>query len=122
MTRTSLKNLFKDEEMPKAYIVSDDDLIEVVYATSAGKAKSEALRRGRNLEDSYFVDLRARRLPSLDNFYPGYPVLDWEDNMSRMLMVRYANMKCAEDFPDCDSCGATGCCSRYKEEYCGGLY
>lgn len=106
----------------KAYVVRDKDCetYAVVYAETAGKAKSRA-RRGSyfGLDEYDWVDIQAYRCPRLDEHYDGRDALDWCDPKDRIIMVRYADMYCSYemDDPPCEDCEAKEWCERYELEY-----
>lgn len=105
----------------KAYIASDrngdEGLSIVVFAESAGKAKSYTVGKD-EFCDYDFTDIRVTRNPSLDRFYHGKSEMDWFDPEERIAMVRYANFSCTYELSDaeckCQACEAQRWCDRYQ--------
>lgn len=103
----------------KAYIVrnKDCDAYAVVYAQTAGGAKSRARKYSDYGLDEYeWTEIEAYRCPALDEHYYGVDALDWCDTNDRVLLVRYANFYCSYeiDDPDCEECEAKEWCERYE--------
>lgn len=105
----------------KAYIVQDrwDPLFAtVVFAETAGKARAIA-RNTDACEDLDFIDISARRAPSLDLCYKGKEEMDWNDPEDRLDMVKLAGFECSGEIwdPDCEPCPAKGWCGRYERDH-----
>jgi len=104
----------------KAYIVQDrwDPLFAtVVFAETAGKARAIA-RNTDACEDLDFIDISARRAPSLDLCYKGKEEMDWNDPEDRLDMVKLAGFECSREIwdPDCEPCPAKEWCVRYERD------
>ena len=104
----------------KAYIVEDrtDPLFAtVVFAETAGKARAIA-RNTDACEDIDFIDISARRAPSLDLCYKGKEEMDWNDPEDRLDMVKLAGFECSREIwdPDCEPCPAKEWCGRYERD------
>lgn len=103
----------------KAYRVGLKNTVEsdIVFAETAGKAKSTALRFSDWEYDYYdFCNLYAIRLPGLDKFYRGDRFMDWEDPVDRINLVK-SGWRCNEEY-DCEmeECPAYNFCDRYIAE------
>lgn len=65
----------------KAYDIRnkyDGFIVEVIFAETAGKAKSYALQYCESCEESDFCDLNAKRNPQIDKYYTGGKrKMDW---------------------------------------------
>lgn len=107
----------------KAYLVRDEkseyDYCTVVFAETAGKARQTALGTDA-CEYAEFKDISARRAPELDEFYRGRAEMDWYNDKDRTAMVRYAGMRCSDEFMpnicECENCPAKDYCERYEYE------
>lgn len=107
----------------KAYRISDkegySDYIIIAFAETRGKAISSAI--GTDEFPKYewdFTELRARRVPALDNAYHGNWRMEWDDDIDRLAMVRDAGYYCDDDAfdpDDCNQCVGKEYCSRYEE-------
>lgn len=63
------KNIETETEL-KAYAVRDSEYTEIVFAGSINKAKVKAFNS--TLYENYYIDLRVRRLPLLDQYKDDY--------------------------------------------------
>ena len=65
---------------------------EIVFATTAGKAKTLALSISEdNFDDSNFCDLEVHRVPTLDKYYkPGKTHMDWCEPNDGLYLLRNA--------------------------------
>ena len=97
----------------KAYEVRTDwsEGSVVVFAETAGKAKSLALHTDLLCYEN-FKDLQATRLPKIDHLYKGSSIVDWnEDENIRLALVKEYCWHCIEPrLKDCKVCLA--------EKYC----
>ena len=109
----------------KAYKISDlkgyADYSTVVFAETSGKAKAIAIHTNA-CEDSYYTDIRTKRIPDLDKYYRvGKKEMDWFDDADRIALVRDAGYSCdPEEYwegEDCTRCPAKQWCERYGVEY-----
>lgn len=65
------------------------DATAIVFAETAGKAKTTALAT-ENFWGSDFLDVEVHRQPGADQFYtPGKTEMDWCDPQDRINMVKY---------------------------------
>lgn len=105
----------------KAWICRDrngaTDLAVVVFAETAGKAKSLA-QCTEVCEDVAFIDIQCHRCPKADNDHGDKAILDWYDNEDRLILVRDCGFYCSYEmlFSDCNcaECNARKYCSRYE--------
>lgn len=93
---------------------------EIVFATTAGKAKTIALSISEdNLDDSNFCDLEAHRAPALDKYYKsGKTHMDWCEPNDRLVLVKEYNYYCSDEcfsVKECYKCIANKYCQRYKD-------
>lgn len=104
----------------KAYHISDYggycEYSKIVFAETAGKAKAYAAGSD-GFEDFSFTEMRAIRVPELDELYRGNVEMDWDNAGDRMAMVKLAGFRCSDDC-DCEgkSCPAYDFCGRAEEE------
>lgn len=107
----------------KAYLVRDEksefDYCTVVFAETSGKAKQAALSADA-CEYAEFTDISAQRISELDGFYHGSLEMNWNNDKDRIAMVRYAGMRCSDEFiPDisgCEKCSAKNYCEEYEHK------
>lgn len=85
----------------------------VVFAETVGKAKQLALYTD-SCEDENFIDILARRIPELDQYYkPGKREMDWYDEADRITLVKLG-WHCVEPhYADCPHCAASEWCDVY---------
>lgn len=93
---------------------------EIVFATTAGKAKTLALSISEdNFDDSNFCDLEAHRVPALDKYYKsGKTHMDWCEPNDRLVLVKEYDYYCSDDcfsVKECYKCMANKYCQRYKD-------
>ena len=100
----------------KAYSVRDknSDYSTVVFAETSGKAKAIAIHTNA-CEDSYYTDIRTKRIPDLDKYYRGLDEMNWFDDADRIAMVKDGNFHCFAD-SECPNCPAKEYCDRYEYE------
>lgn len=109
----------------KAYNVTDnncDGCSFIIYAESRGKAISMALHHTEGAFDDYtFTDIWAKRCPSMDSYYYGKKVLDWEDPNDRGAMVINAGFYCSYEYDplpnECEECTGKHKCQRYERKH-----
>ena len=107
----------------KAWLVSDKNgdtgFRYIVFA----EKRSKAIKLALDLSDGAFdwcvwTDMRAIRLPGLDGFYRGGPMLEWNNMEDRVAMVRYAGFHCSYEvdvtYDECKSCAAHEWCGRFE--------
>lgn len=104
----------------KAYIVKDEESCEnwttVVFAETRGEAKTLAMATDA-CEDARYIDIRASRIPELDEHYRGRVEMDWEDAQDRIALVKLG-WSCNPEYwdpSDCELCPATDWCDLYKD-------
>ena len=98
----------------KAYSVRDKNssCSTVVFAESSNKAKAIAIRTDA-CEDSYYTDIRTKRIPALDKYYRGKKEMDWYDDDDRIAMVKDGNFYCLE-ISERENCPAKEYCDCYE--------
>ena len=105
----------------KAYSVRDknSDCFTIVFAESVNKAKVIALHTDA-CEDSYYTDIRTKRIPDLDKYYRvGKKEMDWFDDADRIALVRDAGYSCDPEYWEeeyCTRCPAKQWCERWQNE------
>lgn len=107
----------------KAWKVEDreryDDYCTIVFAETREQARVLAMRTDA-CEDARYTDIRAVRVPDLDQFYRGLPEMDWYNGEDRKAMVRYADMCCSYEVDtskeECSACTAHEWCLRFEDE------
>lgn len=104
----------------KAYRVmecEDGYCIAIVFAESAGKAKSYALTY--IFDGVNYCDLIANRVPLIDKYYKkNKKEMDWMNPNDRLILVKELGVHCAfdtVDIPDCQKCSAKNYCDVYEE-------
>ena len=104
--------------MHKAYCVKDKwhDCATVIFAESAGKAKSIALST-ECCCDSDFINLEVYRLPHIDKYYKSGKVeMDWYNPEDRIALVTEAGFHCHYiELPECKQCPAREYCEDWQE-------
>lgn len=101
----------------KAYIASvkDENYMTIVFAETAGQARSIAMRTDA-CADAEFTDIDVRRYPKADSQYDGSSELDWFNPKHRLFMVSECRFSCVEaDYIYCKSCIAKEKCDTYQE-------
>lgn len=104
----------------KAYTVRkrDEFCATVVFAETAGKAKSYALYTDA-CEGAAFTDIECRRAPDADKYYkPGKFELDWEKPEDRIALVKDCSFTCDREircWEECRECSAKEFCDDYLE-------
>lgn len=109
----------------KAYSVTDKNecaFSTIVFAETAGKARAIAQHTDA-CEDVDFTDIRAIRVPALDDAYQGRQEMDWMDDNDRVRMVKDAGYRCSYEVSisetKCRECPAFEWCDgaeEYREE------
>lgn len=102
----------------KAWAVTDK--IEQLYTTIVfAETRGRAIAIAQNTDtcaDLSFTEIKATRVPALDQFYRGWSEMNWYNTDDRVAMVRYGGIYCDEaDLDDCNSCPAKKWCSRYED-------
>lgn len=94
----------------------------VVFAESAGQAKVEAMGSGYLGDECEYIQLRAKRVPKLDDKYRGHEVMEWDLDMQDRIDLYEADVyRCDRDYMmdyDCDICPLKDRCEEYKEVFC----
>lgn len=105
----------------KAWIVFADDvsISEVVFAETAGTAKTYALVWCDEFEWSAYTELHARRLKKADHLWNGRDKMEWENEEDRIFLVKECGWSCDTDYwmPDtvCKDCPAAQWCAQYQD-------
>lgn len=89
---------------------------EIVFAETAGKAKSICLHDD-NFGDYEYTELCARRFQEYDKYYDGnHKVNFWEDEEHRIILVRDFGWSCIDGIDTyCDDCPAKEWCEFWEE-------
>lgn len=105
----------------KAYDIRnkyDGVITEVIFAETAGKAKSYALAHCEYFEGCCFCDLDASRNPQIDKYYTdGKLKMDWFNQKDRLALVKECGFECDDecfDSGECEKCIAKKYCDRYE--------
>lgn len=111
--------IFEGEENVKAWIVqeSDEFYSAVIFAKTAGKAKSIAMDVD-GFEDAIFIRLEVKRAPWMDKYYrPGKMEMDWYDPEDRIALVKDCGFYCEPIMPkECKKCPAREYCGEWEKE------
>lgn len=97
------------------------DYTTVVFAETAGKAKSIAMS-SEACEGCDFIDIEVFRVQQLDKYYKkGKQEMDWFNEKDRIALVKDCGFICSREVinPDCENCSAKKWCDRYKDERSG---
>lgn len=90
----------------------DDYCTIVVFAESAGKAKSYVLKY--IFDGVNYCDLIANRVPLIDKYYQkNKKYMDWMNPNDRLILVKELGLRCAfytSDIPYCQNCRAKNYC------------
>lgn len=100
----------------KAYKVFTDygEGSTIVFAETRNKAKVIAISCD-CCEDAKYIDIRAYRVPELDNMYKGKSEIDWYDDETRLLLVRDFGWSCIDTSWECDECKCKKYCSWFED-------
>lgn len=102
----------------KAWLVREKDEFgaTVVFAESAGKAKSIALTTD-CCEDANFCDIEVRRVSQMDKYFKkGKTEMDWFNPNDRIALVRDCGFGCFEvKQENCNICPAKEYCDYYND-------
>ncbi|MCM1296371.1 MAG: hypothetical protein NC311_12600 [Muribaculaceae bacterium] len=85
----------------------------VIFASSAREAKALALQ-SKVLEDVDFLDIRVCRLRAADKLYKGEREIDWNDDETRLVLVRDFGWQCEEQTENCLDCVAREWCAEWE--------
>ena len=105
----------------KAWLVrdrtDDEGMLTVVFAETAGKAKSIATKTA-VCGDSSFTDISVSRLPIADKMYRvGKTEMDWDDPKDRCFLVKNCDFYCIEKSEKiCNECNAKKYCYRHESK------
>lgn len=101
----------------KAYIARacGERTATVVFAESAGKARSVALHTDACV-DANFTDIEVSRLYKADGLYRGKSEMDWFNPKDRHFLVVECGFSCEElDYMECMVCSAKEECYAFQE-------
>ena len=98
----------------KAYIVRlYGEFVTVVFADSAGKARSFALHTV-SCRDSNFTDIQVLRLYKADCLYRGKIEMDWSNPQDRLFLVTECGFSCHElNYMECIVCSSKYACHKF---------
>lgn len=87
---------------------NDDSGCTVVFAENIREAKKIAMSTDA-CSEADFIDIRVKRFKECDALYKGKPEMDWDDEETRIVMVRDFGWSCLEEYM-CDKCPAQQYC------------
>ena len=97
----------------KAYKAWDENGYEsgstIVFAENIREAKKIAMSTDA-CSEAEFIDIRVKRRKEYDFLYKGKSEIDWDDEETRIILVRDFGWSCIEEY-ECDTCPA--------QQYCG---
>lgn len=96
---------------PKAYHAQEKDASysTIVFAENPTKAKLAALASD-CCDGADYIDIRVSRMPKADSLYKGRSEVDWDDQETRVALVRDFGWSCLETSWECDTCEAKPYC------------
>lgn len=101
----------------KAWVAREKDEFysAVVFAETAGKAKSIALSSD-GFECVDFCSIEVWRVPQMDKYYKeGKTEMDWLNPQDRIAMVKECNFTCEYiEMSECETCPAREFCSEWE--------
>lgn len=104
--------------MNKAYLVREKDelIVCVIFAETAGKAKSYALCC-EEFEDAEYINLEVTRIKEMDKYATqGKIKMEWENPSDRIILVRDCGFTCFEPTKfECEVCSAKNYCDIWGE-------
>lgn len=101
----------------KAWVVGPKEEFyrTVVFAENRGKAKVAAMATDA-CDDTDFIDIEVRRLPTADSQYKGRSEMHWEDPADRLFLVKECGFYCEYVEPgECARCSAKEFCEEYQQ-------
>jgi hypothetical protein len=97
--------------------IKDELCSTIVFAETAGKAKSLALSTDL-CEDAEFIEIYCHRKPEADKAYKeGKRELDWYNDEDMLFMVKELGYRCLDPF-ECEECIAKDFCEEWEERHC----
>lgn len=109
----------KDMNDMKAWLVEEPDegYATIVFAKRRNKARYLAIQYDESLQDYRYDEVRATRMPQLDECAGDSPyVMDFNIDEDRLIMVRDAGFSCFEpEYDDCEKCVAKDYCDKYED-------
>ena len=94
---------------------SDEYGSTIVFAENIREAKKIAMATDA-CEDANFIDIRVKRYKKADYLYKGSSEIDWDDEGTRIALVRDFGWRCYDISFECESCGARQYCSLFEED------
>lgn len=91
----------------------DGEYATIVFAETAGKAKSIAMRT-ECCEDMDFTEIRVTRDKEADAYYRGVNEMDWDNDNDRKLLMKRCYCWEQEDDWECDECFWKYECEHYS--------
>lgn len=100
----------------KAYYAYENnyEYSTIVFAENVSQAKTLAMW-SEQFEDVPYIDIRVQRMKEADNLYKGRSEIDWDNEDTRLVLVRDFSWACYEPSWECDTCSAKAYC-RWREE------
>ena len=82
----------------------------IVFAENIREAKKIAMSTDA-CSEAEFIDIRVKRFKEYDVLYKGKSEIDWEDEETRVVLVRDFGWYCLEEYM-CEKCAAQQYCSK----------
>lgn len=105
----------------KAYRAWDEKSDEygstIVFAENIREAKKIAMATDA-FEEARFIDIRVKRFKAADYLYKGSSEIDWDDEGTRIALVRDFGWRCYDPSFECESCAARQYCACEYDDFC----
>lgn len=103
----------------KAYSAWDEKAFDpcstIIFAENIKEAKKIAMATD-TCEDARFIDIRVKRCKEADSLYKGSSEIDWDDEETRVALVRDFGWSCYDTSWECEKCAARQYCRWFEEE------
>lgn len=103
----------------KAYKAWDEKAFDpcatIVFAENTREAKKIAMATD-TCEEANFIDIRVKRCKEADCLYKGSSEIDWDDEETRIALVRDFGWACYDTSFECEKCVARRYCAWFEEE------
>ena len=103
----------------KAYKAWDEKAFDpcstIIFAENIKEAKKIAMATD-TCEEANFIDIRVKRCKEADCLYKGSSEIDWDDEETRIALVRDFGWSCYDTSFECEKCAARQYCSWFEEE------
>lgn len=94
---------------------SDEYVSTIVFAENIREAKKIAMTTD-TCEETNFIDIRVKRYKEADCLYKGSREIDWDDEETRVALVRDFWWHCHETSWECGKCAARQYCAWFEDE------